>query len=146
MRAVNQPHVSPSTIAEGARAQQKRPLSQEIFDLHSSKRRMLLSWDLGIADAGCDHGHRHNGAGAKPLPSRQSPVRAGRAACRELSTRVPTPERQVVCAPVIGFFPRAVVIVRRSPSTLTKRTCSVPAHDSFHETSTRWTTLSPSTV
>jgi len=43
-----------STIAERARGIKKPLVSQEFFDVHSSKRRMLLSWDFGMADGGCD--------------------------------------------------------------------------------------------
>jgi hypothetical protein len=53
MRAVNQPHVS-SARSQKERAEQKPLVSQEFFDLHNSKRRMLLSWDFGMADGGCD--------------------------------------------------------------------------------------------
>jgi hypothetical protein len=43
-----------STMAEGAARYKKAHVNKESFELHSSKRRMLLSWDFGMADAGCD--------------------------------------------------------------------------------------------
>jgi len=43
---------TPSAIAEGA-ARNKAPGQPRVFDSHSRKRRMPLSWDFGMADAGC---------------------------------------------------------------------------------------------
>jgi len=53
MSAVNQPHVSPARSQKEPRGT-KPIVSQEIFDLHSRERRMLLSWGFGIADTGRD--------------------------------------------------------------------------------------------
>src|SRR5215467_5772950 len=58
MSAVNQPHVSPARSQKEPRGT-KPIVSQESFDLHSSKQRMLLSRDLGIADTGCDPIYAH---------------------------------------------------------------------------------------